>query len=64
MREKWGTFIALVSLLGVPIVFLIVAIVKDNWLYFAFSLPGAIVAGVLGLAVASRPESGFVSGRK
>lgn len=51
MKEnlKVAMFASLFALIGIPLIFLGLSLYTENWLFFIYSIPPALTAGLTGL---------------
>jgi len=54
MSSRVARRIAVGVLVGIPLLLLVVSIATSNWLFFAWSLPPALAAGITGLVASNR----------
>lgn len=48
-NKKLALIASLFSLVGLPIIFLVISLYTGNWLFLIFSLPPALASGLTGL---------------
>lgn len=60
-NRKIALFASLFTLIGMPLIFLIVSVYTNDWRFLWFSIGPALAAGLTGLILTLRSESQKVS---